>query len=434
LLIIFQTIYNLLWLAAMPLLKRSPRISLGWRQRTLKEFQPGPYDLWIQGASGGESMLTAMVIAELSCSLGPDRAVTILATSGTKQGIEALQKAEKKRRQAHPAQFDRVRVTIAYFPFDAPRLMKKAFKQFVPKVAVLVETELWPGFLVEAKKSNIPVLLINGRMSEKSYRSYRRLGFFFSRYGPDRVYAISELDGGRFAGLIGSERVEIVNNIKFDQLSPATATYKEESLISLLPLERDFVVLGSVRKEEEQLIATTVVDLLRARPDLSICIFPKHVERADNWLELLGSYGVSALKRSRLKEFRELKQGKDDSRVIIWDTFGELAGAYGQAKTAFVGGSLSNWGGHNFLEPLVSGLRPVIGPNWKNFAWIGRGIIDCGLVTEVEDAGELTRVLLERIDEHADKEKILEQVHNYLAPRMGGTRQVCRKIAQQLYG
>ena len=118
--------------------------------------------------------------------------------------------------------------------------------------------------------------------------------------------------------------------------------------------------------------------------------------------------------------------------VIVWDVYGELAGAYGLAATTFVGGSLVNLGGQNFLEPLVFGLRPIIGPYWKNFAWVGREIIDSGLVHEVEDENQLVSALLRSLESRDDRDEVITRVQNFFEPRKGGTHQVCLAIIDKL--
>ncbi|MDK9706903.1 MAG: hypothetical protein OEL83_07605 [Desulforhopalus sp.] len=414
-------LYNLAWSLAMPFLHRSPRLALGWEQRTLRDAATGPFDLWIQAASGGEALLINMVLQELAATLPPHRSLRILATSGTKQGVDSL---EKGRAQL-PAG-DGLAVTIAYFPFDAPQLMARAFAMFAPKLAVIVETELWPGFLIQARKNHVPVLLINGRMSEKSFRSYRYFRGFFRNYGPERVWAISPLDGGRFAGVVGRERVTLMNNIKFDRIEPKDDLNADTPIAGLLPAATPFVLLGSVRREEEELILRTITATLAERSDIVIGLFPKHIERADHWLHLLQAAGVTAIKRSQVLERQQ------PGTVIVWDVFGELAGAYALAAAAFVGGSLVNLGGQNFLEPLVFGLQPIIGPYWKNFAWVGREIVTSGLVKEVADETALTTALLAAIDGGRPRAAVIEEVRRFFQPRRGGTKLVCQEIIEKL--
>ncbi len=366
-------------------------------------------------------MLTGMVLEKLDTLLPKNKILRILVTSGTKQGIDSLLKARKN--QLSSSVLD---ITVAYFPFDAPHLMEKAFARFSPKLAVIVETELWPAFLITAKRQNIPVLLINGRMSVKSFGSYKYFSNFFKKYGPEKVLAISSADGERFSQIVGPDKVSVINNIKFDRIEPQCNVPELNPIAEILPEGRPFVLLGSIRSREEEKILKTVVKTLAARPDITIGIFPKHIERANQWILLLTKKGITAVKRS------ECHIRQSPGTVIVWDVFGELAGAYALAGAAFVGGSLENLGGQNFLEPLVFGLKPIIGPNWKNFAWVGREILASGLVQEVADENELVISLLTAIDADVAKDQVIKQVQEFFLPRKGGTQQVCQQIIDTL--
>ena len=415
------TLYNLAWLLALPVLKWLPRVKLGWQQRTLRDVATGPFDLWIQAASGGESMLTTMMLEKLGPLLPNTKKWRILVTSGTKQGIDSLVKGCNCLPPS--SIFD---VSVAYFPFDAPYLMKKAFARFNPKLAVIVETELWPGFLIRAKKDEVPVLLVNGRMSEKSFRSYKYFSKFFQKYGPENILAISATDKMRFSRIVGPEKVSLIDNIKFDRITPQTGRSEKTPIADLLSEESPFLLLGSIRREEERQILNTVARILTLRPDITIGIFPKHIERADHLIEMLTEQKIMASKRSNIVA------RQSPGSVIVWDVFGELAGAYSLARAAFVGGSLVNLGGQNFLEPLAFGIKPIIGPYWQNFAWVGRDIVAAGLVTEVADENELVAGLLAAMNAAVTRDKVIQQVQDYLLPRTGGTLQVCQQIITKL--
>ena len=417
---IFLNIYSLAWRLALPILKRAPRTALGWRERVLKESPSGPFDLWIQAASGGESMLTNMVLEELTRTVKTGKKYRILVTSGTREGVDSLRKGQDKLKTEH---FD---VHLAYFPFDAPFLMAKAFARYAPRLVVILETELWPAFLVTARRKQVPVFLINGRMSDKSAGTYKRFSRFFTSYGPDKVWAISELDQRRFSDVMGENKVGLMHNIKFDRITPVHNKAPNQKLHALLPADQPFILLGSIRKEEEEKICTTIKQLLAHRNDITIGIFPKHISRAEIWQDLLKKEGIASIKRS------EISPDSPALHVIVWDVFGELADAYNLAQTTFVGGSLVNLGGQNFLEPLVFGLRPIIGPYWRNFAWVGQDIVRSGLVTEVDNETTLATVLLDRLGQQMDKECILDQVQHYFEPKKGGTHFVCQKITEQL--
>lgn len=413
-------IYQLAWTIAMPWLRRSPRLAIGWRQRVLAEWPEGPFDLWIQAASGGEAQLTNMILADLAATLPPERSIRVLATSGTSQGLETLAKGITQRGQQSP-----VTTTVAAFPFDAPNLMEKAFTLFSPKLCVTVETELWPGFLWQARRRNIPTMIVNGRMSPKSFRSYRHLRWLFGPIAPSVVLAISPEDGQRFTTVFESGRVRLMHNMKFDRISPA-ASGQLPPFARLLPANAPFVLLGSIRKEEEEDILATISTLLERRRDIFIGLFPKHIERANHWLQLLASRKIAAVLRSQATT-TQLPGG-----VMVWDVFGELAGAYQLARTTFIGGSLRNLGGQNFLEPLVFGLRPIIGPYWWNFAWVSRRIVEDGLVLEVAGQRELCATLLSQLDSPQARDQVMNRVQHFLSSRIGGTRAVSSEILNKL--
>lgn len=362
-----------------------------------------------------------MVLAELAAHLPANISYRVLATSGTKQGVDSLAKGCLER--GKNVSLD---TTVAYFPFDAPSIMKKAFDLLSPRLAVIVETELWPGFLYHAHKHGTPVLLINGRMSMNSFGSYKYLRNFFTKFGPDKVWAISQDDAARFSQIMGKEKIELMNNIKFDRISPPSDTAKQNPISAILPANIPFILLGSIRKEEEDIILATITRLQCAREDLIIGLFPKHIERADNWLSALKQKSILAVRRSTTTGLCQ------PGTVIVWDIFGELAGAYDLAKTAFIGGSLVNLGGQNFLEPLVFGLKPIIGPYWSNFSWVSRDILSAGLVYEVQNEKELCAKLLSELQTKESRELVIEQVQDFLAPRKGGTALVSLQLLNHL--
>lgn len=361
-----------------------------------------------------------MIVEELRQTVTKNTPYKLLLTAGTKEGIDSLNK--------YSATFtsDNIEIQVAYFPFDAPFIMPKAFTRFSPSLIVLLETELWPAFLITAKRTNVPVYLFNGRMSDKSAGTYAKFHRFFHRYSPEKIWAISQLDRDRFAQVMGKDRVTTMDNIKFDRINPVQNTSPDRDLINLLPKDQPFVLLGSIRKEEEEQIVWTVKELLAARTDITIGIFPKHITRADIWQDLLSQQDIASIKRS------EISDSHSPTKVIVWDTFGELAAAYNLAKATFVGGSLAKLGGQNFLEPLVFGLRPIIGPYWRNFGWVGREIVTEGLVVEVENKESLLTVLLQQLHTEIDRSATLDKVQQYFDPKKGGTEFVCKQIIQKL--
>lgn len=383
----------------------------------MQNMPSGSFDIWIQAASGGESLLTNMLLAQLGDMLPSGNDCRILVTSGSRHGLETLQKGQSTFTKKN------MEVAVSYFPFDAPSIMKKAFAVIQPQLIIIVETELWPGFLIEAKRTATPVLLVNGRMSLRSFRSYKYLRRFFCSYGPDYVWAISETDKNRFTEVCGENRVGLMDNIKFDRVqSQDIIGLEQHSIKRYLPPNKKIVLFGSVRKEEEKIVFEVVLQMRQVRSDIVVCICPKHIERASVWTQMFAEQNIPCVKRS------EVIESIPADTIIVWDIFGELAESYGLADTAFVGGSLVDLGGQNFLEPLAYGVRPVIGPYWSDFSWVERDIILEGLVVEVQSERDLLGALLAEVDQISNKEKTKAAAQHYFASKKGGTEKVCRQI------
>ncbi|CAG37546.1 related to 3-deoxy-D-manno-octulosonic-acid transferase [Desulfotalea psychrophila LSv54] len=418
---IFLAFYSLLWRIALPVLRCFPRLSNGWQQRTLHEVHAGPFDLWLQAASGGESLLSLMVLRQLQRDMGPVRGCRILLSAGTSQGVGILLQGKKEIEAVSD-----IEVQVVYFPLDAPFIMRSALKIYRPKVIAIIETELWPGLLYCARQASVPVLIVNGRMSAGSYRSYRHLRPFFRDYGPKKIFAIAGDDQRRFADVFGIDRVQAMHNMKFDRLD----TLLEPAAKKFAFLEKKkFVVLGSIRRQEEEEIVLALKRFLDERPDVVVGIFPKHIERVASLASLLRQNGIEFTQRSDL----DVADLHPEVSVVLWDLFGELASAYAYAHVAFVGGSLAPLGGQNFLEPLAHGVRPIIGPHWQDFAWVGRGVIEHGLVREVADSSELVAVLCEELERECCRERFREQIEEFFADKKGGTGQVCAEIGRLIF-
>ncbi|MGE4553629.1 MAG: 3-deoxy-D-manno-octulosonic acid transferase [Desulfovibrionaceae bacterium] len=433
-------IYGLAWRLALPILKRSARLREGWAQRTGREPLPGPAHLWIQAASVGEAYLAAEILARLDNPL--PEPLRVLVTTNTSQGLEALQGILARgnfRAGVVPA--------CAYFPMDAPHIMRAALKAVRPLAAVLLESEIWPGFITACKERGCATLLVNGRMSERSADRYLKLPKFFRSVAPDRVLAMSEADAARFGRVFGPERVGRMHNIKFDRIPPPAPAGRDagtaapaapdpvaDPVAALLPPDAPLVVFGSVREDEELHVLNVIAQLLRAEPRAVAALFPRHAHRQEAWEKLLAGRDIPFLLRSRCQGQSQGGTTAPGS-VLLWDTFGELGRAYALARAAFVGGSLAPLGGQNFLEPLAAGLRPVIGPHWANFAWVGRDIVRAGLVTEAKDADAVLAALLAGLRAEPDPDgraRTRAAFEAFTAPRRGGALAVCTLVAETL--
>jgi 3-deoxy-D-manno-octulosonic-acid transferase len=236
--------------------------------------------------------------------------------------------------------------------------------------------------------------------------------------------AISPADADRFKQLFGPAGIEVMPNIKFDRVAASTASADyQKTLKELVPSVPAFAVLASVRRQEEPLVKQIIIAILGRQPDTVIGLFPRHLHRVRSWQETLAQAGIRWSLRS------QANAPATAGSVIIWDTFGELMPAYRLCKSAFVGGSLAPLGGQNFLEALICGIRPVIGPSWENFLWVGSEILDAGLLLVAGTWQEVAAQLLKDMEKSPPKDEIINKSLEYIKNRQGGTARACRAIS-----
>ncbi|QJB58200.1 glycosyltransferase N-terminal domain-containing protein [Pseudodesulfovibrio sp. zrk46] len=414
-------VYSVAWKAALPLLKLNHRLKEGWEQRTLADGMPAQAHLWIQAASGGEAYLAWEVLKNLKLQF--DQTLRVLVTTNTRQGYDTLCRAAKEINESRQG----IAVQPWYFPFDSPAIMQRMVAYVRPTAALILETEIWPGFLNACKKQGVRVLLANGRMTTKSLGGYLSWPELFRTLGPEKVMAVSKTDGRRFGTLFGRDRVWVMPNIKFDRMAGAgPMARKDNPLKDLIPTRSDFVVFGSVRKQETTPVKKIARALVRYRTKAIIGVFPRHMHHVPIWGKALDSAGLTWTLRS------EMTGPAKPGTAILWDTFGELVPAYGLAKAAFVGGSLAPLGGQNFLEPLTCGVTPVTGPHWTNFAWVGRDIIDEGIAHEGEDAEHVLNLLIDILDNTKPRKEVVKEAKAYIRDRQGGAKAVSKQVAEFL--
>ncbi|MFO7931087.1 MAG: glycosyltransferase N-terminal domain-containing protein [Desulfosalsimonas sp.] len=410
-------IYDTAWRAFMPALRISSRLKEGYDGRSLAADLPAA-DLWIQAASGGEAYLAWSILS----ALNPPVHTRVLVTTNTGQGMEILQKAALQPGPANPS----ITIMTAWFPFDRPSVMRKAVCQVNPKLVVFLETEIWPGLLYALKSGGRPAWIINGRLTEKSFSRYRRGSGLLRMLRPEGVLCVSDADAARFSKLFGKDIVSEMTNIKFDKLPALKPDQQQQALPGILAPESKFLVLGSIRKEEEAGVRKLMENVRGHYSDVVIGLFPRHMHRLEHWKLELKRMNTPWVLRSQMSGPAE------PGSVILWDTFGELSEAYWAADSVFVGGSLAPLGGQNFLEPLLCGCQPVMGPSWDNFFWVGEDVFSQGLVLKESNWQAAARRLVEQLQNPPDREKIRAKAVQYISARQGGTKKACGVIEKYL--
>ena len=402
----FFKFYNILWGAALPFLKRHPRLAPTFENR-INPVHLQPADIWIQAASAGEAYLAVSILKTLK----PDRAVTILLTSNTDQGMEILTQALSQKEFS-----PRINLCLDIFPFDTPKAMNQAVKQVDPAVMVLLETELWPAHLYALKKNHTTVLLINGRLSRKSSRNYRLTKAIWQSFAPEHILAISAGDAKRFSQIFSHTRVDTMDNIKFDRMKVQNTTGKASALAAIVPRELPLSIFASFRRQEETQIIDMIKTLLEKVPNQIIALFPRHMHRISPLLIKLNKNGLKVYKGSQISSVLT------GPAIILWDKFGDLHQAYSHADVVFVGGSLAPLGGQNFMEPAGLGIPTIIGPHWQDFAWVGEEIFNTGAVIRCKNRQHAVKAMCRHLVKPGGRKTRIDAVNHYILQKQGGAQ------------
>ncbi len=410
-------LYNLLWKAALPFLGKNARLKQGLSQR-LSGGHLEKADIWIHAASAGESYIAARILSHIF----PPSKTRVLLTSVTAQGMEILEKTV-----SDAALDSRLSCRVAWFPFDMPAVMEKAVSTVRPRVMVLLETEIWPALLYYLKQSGTDIAIINGRLSNKSYRAYVKTRAFWNRIAPDRILATSVKDAQRYRLIFQNAAVGTMDNIKFDAIAfcePAAET--PLPLLRVIDTRTPFSVLASVRKEEEPYVEKLIEKLFDDFPGQVIALFPRHMHRLDHWEKHLTAMGIDFRRKSHMD--RTAPPGT----VILWDVFGELKQTYELAVTAFVGGSLAPLGGQNFIEPAMAGVATVTGPYVENFKWAGKEIFQQNIVHRADTWEAAAAFMVDSLKHPPDRAVLKKKGLSYIRRRQGGSKQAAQEILSRL--
>lgn len=373
----------------------------GWREKLWGELPPRSTPaptVWLHAVSVGEVLQLPQIVAALM-SERPELHCVISTTTSTGLAVARDKLPEH---------------TVCYFPLDFSWAVRRALRRVAPDLIVLVELEMWPNFIFAASRQGVPLALINGRISDRSYGGYRRIrrlmSALLSRF---RVLA---LQNGEFANrllALGAEpgQIHVTGSVKFDHVcsernNPQTAALR--TAFALQPDETVWVA-GSTQTPEEEIVLKTYAHLLAEFPDLRLILVPRHAERFEDVAELIQRAGFSLQRRSRVGRSAAVPAtvgGRSANApatrpgpptVILLDTLGELAACWGLADIAFVGGSLTQRGGQNMIEPAAYGAAVLLGPNTWNFRDVVELLGHGEAAVVVSDEAELleqTQVLL----------------------------------------
>ncbi len=370
--------------------------------------------IWVHGCSVGETMAGLPLIEELKKSVPTAR---ILSSVVTDTGYSVAVR-------------ENLADQVVYLPLDFSFSVRRALDGFAPDLLVIMETEIWPNFFWMAARRGILLVIANGRISNKSFPTYRRYRWFFKHVlSHVNVLCMQSDDEAERIISIGapSERVVVTGNTKYDQVERVVIRTESETLLDELQLQEGVPVFvaGSTHDDEEKQVVATYRKLLERFPDLVLILAPRHPERTGGVLEAMRNDSLEPVVLSRLRARDTAGEAHDAvcPRTVLVDTVGDLAALYSLATVVFVGGSLVPVGGHNILEPAAFGKPVLYGPHMFNFREENALLTHSGGIS-VKDNNELYHRLYELLDNRELLDKIGLRGRQTIEDKMGSSRSV----------
>lgn len=390
--------YSLFFRIALPFVllrlwwigRTNPEAFVRWQERLgYVEAFDEPV-IWVHAVSVGETIAAAPLVKAL-LRRNPD--IPILMTAMTPTG------------SARARALFGDRVHYAFSPYDTPGAVRRFVGRVRPRALVIMETELWPNMIALSRQRQVPIFLINARLSGRSARGYERVASLVRPLlrSISWIAAQAEEDAGRFLRIGATpESVSVTGSIKFDVEVSDEVRAESSGLRGALGTERPVWIAASTHDGEDRQILEAHQQILKHFPSALLMIVPRHPERFDDVARLIDSMGLSLVRRSQSETDGS---GKIGSEVYLGDTMGELLMLYGASDVAFVGGSLIERGGHNPLEPAAWGIPVLSGPHIFNFETIYERL-DSGQGLFITDSAEsLSRCVVQLFSDKSASQK-----------------------------
>jgi 3-deoxy-D-manno-octulosonic-acid transferase len=405
---ILLTIFSPFWLAWMFFRTSKREQKPIWKERT------GDYDIqprkdrkriWFHAVSVGEVVAVLPLIREVRLLL-PDFEFILSVTTSSGHSTALEQSVGIVDR-------------LFYFPIDVPRFQLAAMQHVQPAVVAIMETELWWNFLWAAKTFRAKTLLVNGRISDRSYPRNLKLAFYYRNVlrDLDQCLMQSPLDAERIES-IGGQNVRVFGNVKFDQAIDDIAADPEEWKDKLkIPDGRPIIVIGSTRGQEEE---DLVISAIKELGEDSVCVVhaPRHLERVPDLAKAVRAQFGSVALRSK----------GEGGPYIVLDTYGELSRVYSVADIVVIGGGFESLGGQSIFQPLAHGKPVIHGPHMHNFRDVAAAAHAAGATRVVTTASELSKALDELIRNPAQAEEMGAAAKKFISENLGASRRYAEAI------
>lgn len=357
--------------------------------------------IWVHAVSVGESLTAIPLIQQIQQHYP---SIPIIVTNETATGADRIRAALGSS------------VTQLYFPYDLPVVLSKFFKALQPKLLILLETELWPNLLAACQLYQVPVALVNARLSARSAKSYQRIFSITQAMlkSIDVIAAQFQADADHFISLgFPAERIHVTGSLKFDVALPLKLTEQAQYWREAWGKDRLVWIAASTHAGEEALILQAFNQVRRLFPDLLLVSIPRHVGRVPELERLYQGQGYKVIKRS------DHKVDMSDIDILIGDTMGELLIFYAASDLAFVGGSLLEKGGQNPLEPAALGLPILTGPYTFNFATITEQLQQRKAEIQVNNADQLAEQVSSLLSDPLRRQQIGHAAKKFVAENKG---------------
>jgi 3-deoxy-D-manno-octulosonic-acid transferase len=375
--------------------------------------------IWLHCVSVGEAAAARTLVKELAKRF-PSHRLVVSTTTITGQRI------------AHDLFGDRA-AAIFYFPIDWAWTVRRVLRRVRPAAVLIMETELWPRLFRECRVRQIPLLLVNGRISDRSFRRYKLAARFISRALNDLSLALaqSERDAQRLRALgMRADRIRMPGNLKFDSAEVSVNNNASDLLRERFAFDgsQPLIVAASTHDPEDRVVIEAL-KLVREQRPARLLIAPRHPERFDDVASLVGEAGLTFSRRS---QSALLSDARVD--VVLLDTIGELPAAYALADIAFVGGSIAPRGGHNMLEPAVLGICVVTGPHTENFVEVTKTLLEDDAIIQLphlavtEVTSQLAAVLIELLRDESKRKEIGKRAQAVCRRNTGATERTIKAI------
>ncbi len=373
--------------------------------------------IWVHAASVGEIVATSPLVREFRKAFPTSPIlVSVVTTGGYEMANRIIKDAD----------------AIIYFPLDLPFLASRVVDRIRPRVFLPVETELWPNFLKKAKQLDVPVMMVNGRISDRSVKQYKYLfGMLREMIGTVKCFAMQSRIDADYIMRLGAPRelVTVTGNTKFDQAYTSVSPDERAELIRELGLSgaSHIMIAGSTHRGEEELVLTAFRAVREQEPSVRLIIAPREVLRTMEVEHLCRRAGFTVNTRKNLQQGGE---GGED--IVILDTVGELGRVYGLGDVIYIGGSLVAHGGHNILEPAAHGKAIIVGDQMFNFKDIHALFRSHDAVVTVTNGEELTRETLRLFGDPAERERLVRETLAIIDENKGASEKSAKILVEML--